>query len=84
MAHINTSWTSDLETSEFDFVVVGGGSSGLVVASRLTENPNIRVLVLEAGKNQLGDPRINVQALALSTYFDPNFDWCITTEPQVR
>lgn len=83
MAHLDTSSTAGLETSQFDFVIVGGGLSGLVVASRLTENPDTRVLVLEAGANKLSDPRITIQALALSTYFDPEYDWCITTEPQV-
>lgn len=74
---------SGLETSQFDFVVVGGGTAGLVVASRLTENPDIRVLVLEAGADRRDDPRIKIQGLALSTYFDPDFDWCLSTEPQV-
>lgn len=74
---------ADIETSQFDFVVVGGGTAGLVVASRLTENPDIRVLVLEAGADRREDPRIKIQGLALSTYFDPDFDWCLATEPQV-
>lgn len=74
---------ADLETSQFDFVIVGGGTAGLVVASRLTQNPDIKVLVLEAGADRREDPRIKIQGLALSTYFDPDFDWCLSTEPQV-
>lgn len=77
------SFTEDLETSEFDFVVVGGGTAGLVVAARLTENPDTRVLVLEAGADRRQDPRVKIQGLCLSTYFDPEFDWCLSTEPQV-
>ncbi|KAH8647825.1 hypothetical protein BX600DRAFT_484413 [Xylariales sp. PMI_506] len=83
MAAIDTADTADLHTV-YDYVVVGGGTSGLVVASRLSEfDVNVRVLVLEAGANRLGDPRITIQGLAAATYFDPDFDWCITTEPQV-
>jgi len=35
--------------SEYDYVIIGGGTSGLVVANRLTEDPNITVLVIEYG-----------------------------------
>ncbi|KAI1204349.1 putative GMC oxidoreductase [Annulohypoxylon truncatum] len=82
MATIDTASTTGLG-AEYDYVVVGGGTSGLVVASRLSEDKDVRVLVLEAGANRLTDPKVSIQGLAASLYFDPDYDWCITTEPQV-
>lgn len=80
---VDLSSTAGLGSEEFDFVIVGGGLSGLVVASRLTENEKVRVLVLEAGADRREDLRISCQGLVLSTYFNPDFDWCMSTEPQV-
>ena len=42
----------------FDYVIVGGGTAGLVLAARLSENPATSVLVLEAGAAHLNDPMI--------------------------
>lgn len=80
----DTSSVDGLDSQSFDFVVVGGGTAGLVIANRLTEDPSVKVLVLEAGSNRVDDPRISVPGLAASTYWDPDFDWRITSPPQVN
>ena len=79
----DTSLTAGL-AEEYDFVIIGGGTAGLVVASRLTEDPDLRVLVIEAGQNRLKDPRVTIPGLALSTYSDPQYDWNFVSTPQVR
>ncbi|KAK8180224.1 hypothetical protein HDK77DRAFT_455776 [Phyllosticta capitalensis] len=78
-----TSVTS-LRFTDPDFVIIGGGLSGLVVANRLTEDANNKVLVVEAGANRMGDPRIDTEGLMTTLYGDPDYDWDYMTEPQTH
>jgi choline dehydrogenase len=64
----------------FDYVVVGAGSAGCVVASRLSEDAAVRVLLLEAGGADR-HPFIHVPA-AFSRLFKTSVDWQLHTEPQ--
>ncbi len=68
---------------EYDFVIVGGGTAGLVVACRLSEDHNVQVLVLEAGADRLEDPRIKIPAAWRSLFGNPDFDWAFESTPQV-
>lgn len=69
-------------SSSFDFVVIGGGTSGLVVAARLSEVHQFRILVLEAGGDHTNDPRVKIPAMWASL-FGSEADWCFNTVPQV-
>jgi choline dehydrogenase len=66
--------------SEFDYVIVGAGSAGCVLAARLTEDPDVRVCLLEAGPPDTAD-EIHIPpgqlALSLSKY-----DWGFVSDPE--
>ncbi|GLB41417.1 hypothetical protein LshimejAT787_1000170 [Lyophyllum shimeji] len=67
---------------KFDFIVVGGGTSGNVVANRLTENPKVNVLVLEAGPSNEGVIASEVPFLAPSLTLPSPYEWNYTTTAQ--
>ncbi|MFN8089066.1 MAG: GMC family oxidoreductase N-terminal domain-containing protein [Mycobacterium sp.] len=65
--------------AEFDFIIVGAGSAGCLLANRLSANPDHRVLLIEAGG---ADDWfwIKVPVGYLYTIANPRTDWCFTTE----
>ncbi|KAJ0114295.1 ryl-alcohol dehydrogenase protein [Diaporthe amygdali] len=71
-----------INRTSFDFIVVGGGQSGLVVASRLSEDVDKTVVVIEAGSDRQGDTRIDTPGLMTTLYDDPDYDWKHMTVPQ--
>jgi choline dehydrogenase-like flavoprotein len=66
---------------ETDFVVVGGGTAGCVLASRLTEDSDVSVCLLEAGKRD-NDWRIQVPLGFAFTVPTRSFNWAFETVPQ--
>ena len=67
----------------FDYVIVGGGSAGSVLASRLTEDPGTRVLVLEAGRYDWRlDPFIHMPAALTFPIGSSLYDWRYESEPE--
>lgn len=67
----------------FDYIIVGGGTAGLTVADRLTEDADIKVLVIEAGQDRTSDALVQTPGLVLGMYGKPEYDWNFSSTPQV-
>ncbi len=65
----------------YDYIVIGAGSAGGLLVYRLSENPDIRVLLLEAGGPADGWA-VKMPAAARDTFADPARNWCFRTEPE--
>ncbi|OLN81896.1 Versicolorin B synthase 4 [Colletotrichum chlorophyti] len=66
----------------FDYIIVGGGTAGLALSTRLSQGlPDATVLVIEAGESGLGDERIEIPGRR-GTTFNSKYDWNLTTVPQ--
>lgn len=68
----------------YDYIIVGGGTAGLVLARRLSSDPEIEVAVIEAGKNRLDDPLVDIPGMHPQMLGNDEYEWNFRTTPQVR
>ena len=74
----------DFISTSFDYVIIGGGTAGLVIAGRLAENPDVKVGVIEAGKDRRNDPVVDMPLGMSQMWEKPDYDWMYYTAPQVH
>ncbi|KAG0002146.1 hypothetical protein BGZ79_003532 [Entomortierella chlamydospora] len=76
-------WDDAKDAHEYDYIVLGGGTSGCVLASRLAEDPNISVLIIEAGED-MDDATIVKMPMGVVGLYESRHNWHLNTTPQVH
>ncbi|MFO7192081.1 MAG: GMC family oxidoreductase N-terminal domain-containing protein, partial [Thermocrispum agreste] len=72
-----------MSTATYDYVIVGGGSAGCVLANRLSADPSTTVLVLEAGRSDFSwDIFTHMPAALTMVIGNPLYDWRYESEPE--
>ena len=70
-----------MDAQAFDIVIVGGGSAGCALAGRLSEDPALRVALVEAGPSD-ATRWVTVPAGLVGTVATKRLNWAFETEPQ--
>lgn len=70
-------------TKKFDYIIVGGGTCGLLLANRLSEDPKVTVAVIEPGEDVRNNPNVTDPG-KFGAAWDTSIDWAYPTVPQTR
>lgn len=73
--------SSELFDTPFDYTISGGGMAGLVLANSLSEDENIRVIVIEAGEDRTSDPLVLTPGLAPALFAKDEYYWNFRVGP---
>lgn len=68
--------------ASFDIIIVGGGTAGCVLASRLSSISHLNILLIEAGPDNNEDPKVSTPLTSRRMFSDPKYDWDFRTIPQ--
>ncbi|KAF7890926.1 uncharacterized protein EAF01_010735 [Botrytis porri] len=76
--------TTSQAVPTYDYIIIGGGTAGLTIASRLSEDPQNSVLVLEAGTDHSSDINVLAPGLYTGMYGNAEYDWNYKSVPQIH
>ena len=78
----STSTPASFAATSYDYLIAGGGTAGLTLAARLSEDPRVAVGVIEAGLDRTQDPNVLTPGFAVVMWENPDYDWIFKTTPQ--